>query len=56
MRVVYSAMAAGSLEIPDKDLEGKSKEERDIYINTLVGEAVADDASDNFEWEIDEED
>lgn len=51
MRIIYSAYAGGDLVIPDSELDGKSKEERDIYINTVVGEKVAEEAGENFEWE-----
>ena len=56
MRIAYSAVVGGSLEIPDEKVKRMSERDREIYINTIVGEAVADEASDNVEWEIDEED
>ena len=56
MKVSYNSSASGSVEIPDSELKGKSKDEIEIYINTYIGEIVAEEASDNAEWEIEEED
>ena len=51
MRIIYSAIISGAMDIPEEDLAGKTKREREIYINTLVSEQAEEDAGDTVEWE-----
>ena len=51
MRITYSAVISGSIDIPDEELAGKSEEEREICINTLVAEQAAEDVEAAVEWE-----
>lgn len=50
MRITYSAVIWGAMDIPDEDLTGKTAEEREIYINTLVSEQAAEIAGNEVEW------
>ena len=54
MRISYSAVVTGEVEIDDSELAGKTADEREILINTYVAEAAAEDLDTNLEWEIDE--
>ena len=55
MRIVYQSTAGGDLKIDDREVAGMSEDEIEIYINELVAETVAEEASDNATWEIEED-
>ncbi len=54
MRVTYSAYVGGDVDVPDDELAGKSKEERDAIIGDYVSSAAYEDVESNMEWEEDE--